>query len=105
MKGPSDVRAFYAGLSSVTDVVVVPEAANRLQAEYLTHGVVTAKWATDALHVAIATVTRCAAIVSWNFKHIVNYRRIPLYNAVNTLADFGEIAIYSPLEVLENEED
>lgn len=38
-------------------------------------------------------------IVSWNFKHIVHYKKIPLYNAVNTLQGFGPILIYSPLEV------
>ena len=37
----------------------------------------------DALHVAVATVSGCSVIVSWNFKHIVNYRKIPLYNAIN----------------------
>ena len=105
MQGPPGVRAFYEGLAVVTEVVVVPEAAYALQAEYLKHGVVTEKWATDALHVATATVTGCAAIVSWNFKHIVNYRRIPLYNAVNVLAGYGQIAIYSPLEVLEDDKE
>lgn len=38
-------------------------------------------------------------IVSWNFKHIVHFEKIPLYNAVNTLQGFGPIQIYSPLEV------
>jgi hypothetical protein len=42
-------------------------------------------------------------IVSWNFKHIVNYQKIPLYNAVNILHGYGQIAIYSPLEVVGNE--
>ena len=39
-------------------------------------------------------------IVSWNFKHIVHYQKIPLYNAVNTLQGYGNIFIYSPLEVM-----
>ena len=37
----------------------------------------------DALHVAQATVASCRVIVSWNFKHIVHFAKIPLYNAVN----------------------
>jgi len=49
------------------------------------------------------TVSKAKLIVSWNFKHIVNFQKIPLYNAVNTLNGFGEIAIYSPPEVIENE--
>ena len=39
-------------------------------------------------------------IISWNFKHIVNYRRIPMYNAVNIGQGFGNLNIYSPLEVV-----
>jgi len=39
-------------------------------------------------------------IVSWNFKHIVQYDKIPLYNAVNTLQGYGNIGIFSPLEVV-----
>ncbi|MHC4542617.1 MAG: type II toxin-antitoxin system VapC family toxin, partial [Planctomycetota bacterium] len=60
---------------------------------------------TDALHVALATVSQSSLIVSWNFKHIVNFQKIPRYNAVNTLHGQNEIAIYSPLEVIEYEDE
>jgi hypothetical protein len=30
----------------------------------------------DAIHVAAATIAKADLIVSWNFKHIVNYGRI-----------------------------
>jgi len=42
--------------------------------------------------------------VSWNFKHIVNFRKIPLFNAVNVLKGYRQIAIHSPLEVINYEE-
>jgi hypothetical protein len=61
------------------------------------------QWAADALHVALATVARCAMIVSWNFKHIVSFRRIPLYNAVNKTNGYSEIGIFTPQEVIEDE--
>ena len=32
-------------------------------------------------YIAPATVARVDALVSWNFKHIVNLRRIHAYNA------------------------
>jgi len=35
----------------------------------------------------------------------VHYDRIPLYNAVNTLQGYGELRIFSPLEVISYEED
>jgi hypothetical protein len=54
----------------------------------------------DALHVAISTISGCDLIVSWNFKHIVHFDKIPKYNAVNVLNGYGRIGIYSPLEVI-----
>ena len=53
---------------------------------------------------AVATVGECRLIVSWNFKHIVSFQKIPLYNGVNLSHGFGSIAIHSPLEVIENED-
>lgn len=61
--------------------------------------------ATDALHVALATISGAYMIVSWNFRHIVNYQKIPKYNAVNKLHGYSDIAIYSPLEVIEHEDE
>jgi hypothetical protein len=57
----------------------------------------------DALHVAVATASDCSLIVSWNFKHIVHFEKIPLYNAVNTLRGHAHIGIFSPLEVIQYE--
>ena len=57
----------------------------------------------DAYHIALATVNRLDVLVSWNFKHIVNLRRIMLYNAVNLIFGYTNLEIRSPREVLENE--
>jgi len=67
---------------------------------YVSSGVVTEKSLGDALHVAIATVSGCDLIVSWNFRHIVHFDKIPKYNAVNVLNGYGHIGIYSPSEVI-----
>jgi len=61
----------------------------------------TPKWLDDALHVALASISGCDGIVSWNFKHIVHYQKIPRFNAVNVLQGYKEIMIYSPLEVID----
>ena len=63
------------------------------------------RFATDALHVALATASGVFMIVSWNFRHIVNFQKIPKYNAVNKLHGYNDIAIYSPLEVIEHEDE
>jgi len=74
-----------------------------LRDAYIDAGIVTEKRLTDALHVALATVSGCRAIVSWNFKHIVHFDKIPLYNGINKVMGYGEIAIHSPQEVIEYE--
>jgi hypothetical protein len=62
-------------------------------------GVFSAGMADDALHVAIAVVSRCQMIVSWNFKHLVNRRRRALVNESNVLMDYPPIDILAPPEV------
>lgn len=56
-------------------VLLTVEAAD-LAREYLRAGVVSTKMRVDAEHIALATVARVDVLVSWNFKHIVNLRRI-----------------------------
>ena len=59
----------------------------------------------DKSHVAAATVARADLILSWNFKHIVNYDRIHKYNGVNALNGYKAIEIHSPLELVYGDED
>jgi hypothetical protein len=59
----------------------------------------------DAQHIAIATVARVDALVSWNFKHIVNLNRIHGYNSVNLRRGYPMIEIRAPREVLPDEKD
>ena len=100
---PSQVRELFNELLDLVDVVGISEAALSLKDMYVETGIVTPQWNDDALHVAIATVASCSLIVSWNFKHIVHFEKIPLYNAVNTLKGYGNIGIFSPLEVIQYE--
>ncbi len=80
------------------------EESLQLQRAYLVAGIVGPQWKTDALHVALATESQCAVIVSWNFKHIVNFKKIPLYNGVNLAHGYGSIAIHTPQEVIADED-
>ena len=100
---PSQVRELFNELLDIVDVVEISEVALNLKDMYVETGIVTPQWNDDALHVAIATVASCSLIVSWNFKHIVHFEKIPLYNAVNTLKGYGNIGIFSPLEVIQYE--
>ena len=101
---PAHVREFFEGIGDIAEYNDVPDEAVRLQEAYLSHGVVGPSSLADALHVAAATVLDCRIILSWNFKHIVNFRRIPLYNGVNKAEGYSEIAIHTPLEVIADED-
>jgi len=105
LDAPEPVRAFFRELAAHIEVAEIDSVAFDLQAAYLDAHVVTARWDADALHVAVATVSGCRAIVSWNFKHIVNFRRIPLYNGVNLVHGFPAIAIHTPQEVVSYDEE
>jgi len=71
---------------------------------YVSAGVVSQGNQSDALHVAAATVARADLILSWNFRHIVNYSRIRGYNGVNALNGYPPIEIHSPLEIEHGDE-
>jgi predicted nucleic acid-binding protein len=105
LAAPPPVQQFFAEMLTWTTVVPVSPEALDLQQAYLDADVLTPKWADDALHVAMATVTECSYIVSWNFKHIVHSQKIPRYNAVNEIQGYRPLAIYSPLEVIHYEEE
>jgi hypothetical protein len=44
---------------------------------------------------AMATVSGCRAIVSWNFRDMVHSEKSPLYNGVNMSQGFGPLAIHA----------
>ena len=104
-RAPAAVNRLFSELEPLLVRVDIDEAAYALRGAYLDAHVVSAKWAADALHVATASVSGCRAIVSWNFKHIVNFRRIPLYNGVNQMQGYSPIAIHTPPEVVFDDEE
>ena len=100
---PEKVRNFFNELKPEATIIEVSEEALRLREAYLKANILSKKSSNDALHVALATVNNCPIIVSWNFKHIVHYEKIILYNSINILEGYQQIAIYSPLEVINYE--
>ncbi|MEZ6234867.1 MAG: hypothetical protein R3B68_11810 [Phycisphaerales bacterium] len=102
---PPHVRRLFDEMADVADRRPVSGEAIRLQQAYLDAGVVGAGQMADALHVAVATASVCPIIVSWNFKHIVRFDKIPRYNAVNVQQGFGPILIHSPSEVSGGQEE
>ena len=102
---PPQVEDFYLRILPLAETLYLTPEALRLRNAYLQAGIVAPKRATDALHVALATVGNCDLIVSWNFRHIVHHDKISRYNAVNTLEGYLAISIHAPIEVVEHEEE
>lgn len=101
---PAKVQSFFNEFLEIAEIVDITEETMKLKDAYLNAGILTPKYSNDGLHVALASVSNCNIIVSWNFKHIVNFQKIPLYNAINILQGYNQIAIYSPLEVINYDE-
>lgn len=80
------------------------QEALRLAELYISEGVIHSANLLDAEHIAIATLNRADVLVSWNFKHIVNLRRIHGYNSVNLRRGYPLLEIRSPKEVFEYDE-
>ncbi len=105
-RAPEGARRVHADLpaGSVEEVPVDDEVMELAQA-YIDAGVLGSRRIADATHVAAATVARADLILSWNFKHLVNYNRIRKFNGVDALKGFAQIEIRSPLEVGHVDED
>ena len=80
------------------EVVFTPQEAGALAAAYLSEGILSARSIADAQHIALASIHRVDALVSWNFKDIVNSDRIPGYNAVNLAFGYPALTIHTPTE-------
>jgi predicted nucleic acid-binding protein len=101
---PVQIQGLFFEMLPHAILAPVTEEAITLQHAYIAAGIVTTKSLDDALHVALATISGCDLIISWNFKHIVNFQKIPMFNAVNTLHGYRSLMIYSPLEVIQDED-
>lgn len=72
--------------------------------KYVFEKIIPLKYLTDGLHIAIATVNDLDLIVSYNFKHIVKMKTIVGTESINLKEGYKRIGIYSPTEVIEDEE-
>ena len=75
-----------------------------LAQEYIANGVLKEKNHDDCMHIAFAAVYNCDVIVSWNFKHLVNFKTINKVKVVNAINNYREISIVTPTMLLEEVE-
>lgn len=77
--------------------------AEELSKKYISENVITPNFIEDARHIAIAVIQKVDVLASWNFKHIVNLKKIHGYNAINLKEGHQMLEIRSPLEVIDDD--
>jgi rRNA-processing protein FCF1 len=78
--------------------------AEKLADKYVSENIIPKNYRTDGIHIAMATINDLDIIVSYNFKHIVKLKTIIGTESINLREGYKRILIYSPTEVIENEE-
>ena len=81
------------------EIAKLTDEAKELAEHYLKEKIVTKKSLADTQHIAVATVQQVDLLVSWNFKHIVNFDKIRLYNAVNLKYGYKILEIRNPRDL------
>jgi len=91
-KGPIKLIELIKSLptSNIENVVLNYEIIE-LSKKYLQEKIVNEKFRDDAIHVAVATISRADAIVSWNFKNIVRLDKIKQYNTISLILKTGMV--------------
>lgn len=99
-KSPEAIKVTWQGLpADLIEILPISSDVQELAEAYINANVLAVSSQNDALHVAAATVAGADLILSWNFKHIVNFNRIRGFNSVNVSLGYRTLTILSPLEV------
>ncbi|MGB3077738.1 MAG: hypothetical protein WBB31_01575 [Saprospiraceae bacterium] len=95
---PTTISPEFIELTTITEEQL--DLANK----YINEGILSQKFHTDAQHIAISSILKVDSLVSWNFKHMVNFFRIRQYNSINLKFGYSTIDIRTPKEVTYGEE-
>jgi predicted nucleic acid-binding protein len=101
IEAPKKVRDIFNELSC--EVIKVTPEYEALADEYIKEKVVGETSRDDCIHIATATINNIDILVSWNFKHIVNVKRIRGYNGINIKNGYKTLDIRNPKEVIDYE--
>ncbi len=105
LNAPERVSTLLNNLNIDYEILTLTDDAINLALEYIKENVVGQTSYDDCLHIAIATISKLDLLVSWNFKHIVNIKRIRGYNGINIKNGYPSIEIRSPKDLIDYEND
>jgi len=91
--------------SQFIELVSINEEQLYLADQYVNEGALTLKFHSDAQHIAISSILKVDSLVSWNFKHMVNFFRIKQYNSINLKFGHSIIDIRTPKELIYADSD
>lgn len=104
INAPGRVKDFFRTLpTKQLELVRLTKEAIELAEMYIDEKVVGETSRADCRHIALATLNTADVLVSWNFQHIVNLKRIRGYNSVNLREGLHTLEIRSPQELMEYE--
>lgn len=83
--------------------IEISEEVENLAQTYISEKALGKASANDAYHIALSSVHRLDCLISWNFKHIVNFDKIKMFNSINLRLGYPLIDIRSPLEFLNDD--
>ena len=106
LQAPLQVRSLAESIpDGFLELVSLTEEHEILAHHYIEEAALTEKYESDAQHIAIATILKVDSLVSWNFKHMVNFFRIKQYNSINLKFGYSTIDIRSPKEITYDNEN
>jgi predicted nucleic acid-binding protein len=103
---PQKVKDFIIGLpKNLIEFLEISSEAIDLADKYISENVVGKTSRNDCIHIALATLYKADVLISWNFRHIVNFRRIRGYNSENLKFGYAMLEIRSPQEMISYENE
>ena len=106
-KAPIEKQKLMLKLIDECNIILIKASpdAERLANVYVQEKIIPIKYITYALHIAAASIRSLDFIVSLNFRHIVKRKTILMTEVVNVREGYKKVGIFSPMEVVEHEED
>jgi hypothetical protein len=93
------LKVIQAANAKILDIT---EAVEDLAGQFVTEGVIPAKYDEDALHLAVGIFYEVDYLASWNFKHIVKVKTKRMVTSIAIREGYKGIQIITPTEVIEN---